>query len=77
MLDRTKSALALAIAVAVVAVGSLTGAPTAAACPIEIDGNGCVVGWQASLTTKAPSNAKHTKSSNHAKHKKAPVRHVH
>ena len=46
MLTRTKSMLALGVAVVVVVVGSLAGAPTAAACPIDPDGN-CLVSWHA------------------------------
>ena len=66
MLDRAKSALALGIAVALVAVGSLAGAPTAAACPIDSDGN-CLVGWHAGpIPTPKPK---------HAKLKKAPIHH--
>ena len=67
MLDRTKSALALGIAVALVAVGSLAGAPTASACPIDSDGN-CLVGWHAGSIPTPKPKPKHAK-------KKAPIRH--
>jgi len=68
MLNPTKSTLALSVAVAAVATGSLAGAPTAVACPIDSDGN-CLVGYHASRIPTAPVKPKH------ARVKKAPIRH--
>jgi len=67
MLDRIKGSLALGIAVAVVAVGSLAGAPSAAACPIDSDGN-CLA-WHAGTIPTPQPKAK----AKHAKLKKAPI----
>jgi len=67
MLDRIKGSLALGIAVAVVAVGSLAGAPSAAACPIDSDGN-CLA-WQAGRISPPQPKPK----AKHAKVKKAPI----
>ena len=69
MLARTKSTLALGIVVALVAVGSLAGAPTAAACPIDADGN-CLVIPHTSRSTTPTKPKKHQKA-------KAPIRHSH
>jgi hypothetical protein len=69
MLGRTKSALALGMAVAVVAVGSLAGAPTAAACPIDSDGN-CLAWHAGRIPTPQPKP-----KAKHAKVKGAPVHH--
>jgi len=68
MLKRTKSTLALGVAVVVVAVGSLAGAPTAAACPIDTDGN-CLVSWDAVRIPNPLTKQKLPKL------KKAPIRH--
>ena len=70
MLDRTRSTLALGVAVVCVAAGSLAGAPTAAACPIDSDGN-CLVTRPALRTSDATVKPKHAKS------KKAPIRRSH
>jgi len=68
MLDHIKGILALGIAVAVVAVGSLAGAPTASACPIDSDGNCLVARYPGSIPTPKPK-------AKHAKLKKAPIHH--
>jgi hypothetical protein len=73
MLNRTRSILALGIAVVFVAAGSLAGAPTAAACGIDDDGN-CLVTQPVVIRTPAlPAKAKHAKTK-HAKSKRAPIR---
>lgn len=69
MLARTKSTLALGIVVALVAVGSLAGAPTADACPIDTDGN-CLVIPHTSRGVTPTKPKKHQKA-------KAPIGHSH
>jgi hypothetical protein len=67
MFKPIKSAVALGVPVAL-AVGALAGAPTAAACPIDADGN-CLVTRH---VVRAPAPAAKPK---HAKAKKAAIRH--
>jgi len=69
MLGRTRSTIALGIAAAVVAVGSLAGAPTASACPIDADGN-CLATHVSRIPTPQPKP-----KAKHAKLKKAPINH--
>ncbi len=69
MLARTKSAIALGIVVALVALGSLAGAPTADACPIDADGS-CLVIPHTSRGVTPTKPKKHQKT-------KAPIRHPH
>ena len=68
LFKRIKCAVALGIPVAL-AVGALAGAPTAAACLIDADGN-CLVIHHVGRIATPPAKAKHTK------HKKAPVSHT-
>ncbi len=69
MLARSRSTLALGIVVALVAVGSLAGAPTAVACPIDEVGN-CLVVPHTSQGTTPKKPDKHHKAT-------APIRHSH
>lgn len=69
LLKRTRSTVAIGIAVLSVAAVSLARAPTAAACPVDIDRTVCV----GTVHLQIASTAKQT----HAKHhRKAPVRHA-